>query len=50
MTEQGFYIKNVKKLGVNSQSCNFYSSFKCVNIVKWQEGRLDELAYLTSLD
>ena len=34
MIEQGFEIKNVNKIGVDSQSCNFYSSIKCVNIVK----------------
>ena len=34
MIEQGFEIKNIKKLCVNSQSCNFYSSLKCVKIVK----------------
>ena len=37
MIEQGFELKNVKKLGVNSQSCKFYSSFKCVEIGKQQE-------------
>ena len=34
MTEQGFELKNVKKLGVNSQSCKFDSPFKCVEIGK----------------
>ena len=36
MTEQGLGFKNVnvKKLGANSQNCKFYSSFKCVEIVK----------------
>ena len=34
MIEQGFELKNVKKLGVNSQSSIFYSSFKCVEIGK----------------
>ena len=27
-------LKNVKILGVNSQSCKFYSSFNCVEIGK----------------
>ena len=39
MIEQGFELKNVKKLGVNSQSCKFYPSFECVEIGKKQEGR-----------
>ena len=40
MTEQGFGVKNVKKnIGVNSQSCKFYSSFKYVELEKKQEGR-----------
>ena len=34
MIEQGFEFKNVKKLGVNSQSFKFYPSFKCVEIGK----------------
>ena len=34
MKEQGFELKNVKKLGVNSQSCKFHSSFKYVEIRK----------------
>ena len=34
MIEQGFELKNVKKLGVNSLSCKFHSSFKCVEIGK----------------
>ena len=34
MIEQGFELNNVKKLGVNLQSCKFYSSFKCVDIEK----------------
>ena len=32
MIEQGFELKNVKKVGVNSQSCKFYTTFKCVEI------------------
>ena len=34
MTEQGFEPKNVKELVVNSQSCEFSSPFKCVEIGK----------------
>ena len=34
MIEQGFGLKNAKKLGVNSQSCKFYSSFECFEIGK----------------
>ena len=30
MIVQGFELKNVKKIGVNSQSCKFYASFKRV--------------------
>ena len=50
MIEQGCELKNVKKIGVNSQSCEVYSSFECVEIGKKQEGRQVNLAYLTSLD
>ena len=39
MIEQGFELKNVKKLGVNSQSCKFYSSFEYVEIGEKHEGR-----------
>ena len=38
MIEQGFELKNVKKLGVNSQSCKFYPSFKCVEIGNSKKG------------
>ena len=34
MIEQGFELKNVKKLRENSQSCKFSSSFKYVEIRK----------------
>ena len=39
MIEQGFGLNNVKKIGVNSQSCKFYSSFECVETGKKQKGR-----------
>ena len=29
MIEQGFELKNVKKLGLHAQSCKFYTSSKC---------------------
>ena len=38
MIEQGFELKNVKKLGVNSQSCKFYSFFEYVEIGKSRKG------------
>ena len=34
MIEQALELKNLKKLGVNSKSCKFYLSFKCVVIGK----------------
>ena len=34
MIEQGFELKYVKKLVVNSQSFKFYPSFKCVETGK----------------
>ena len=34
MIEEGFQLKNVKKLGVNLQSCKFYPSFECVETGK----------------
>ena len=34
MIEQGFELKNVKILGVNSQKCKFYSYFECIEIWK----------------
>ena len=37
MIEQGFELKNLNNIGVNSQSCKFYSSSECVEIGK--EGR-----------
>ena len=39
MIGKGFELKNVKTIGVNSQSCKWYSSFECVEIGKWQERR-----------
>ena len=39
MIEQGFELMNVKKLGVNSQSCKLNSCYECVEIGKKQEGR-----------
>ena len=50
MIEKGFALKNVKKLGVNSQSCKFCSSYECVEIGKQQKGSKVILTYLTSLD
>ena len=34
MIEKGFELKNVKKIGVNSKSCKFYTSLECVEIGK----------------
>ena len=34
MIKQWFELKTVKKIGLNSQSCKFYSSFECVEIGK----------------
>ena len=35
MIKQGFELTNVKKIGVNSQSCKFYSSFENI-FLNWK--------------